>query len=392
MQLVNRTAPKLRKAGAAEWVMRLDLEYDNIRAALHWGLKNRLEDVLLTIPQFAYFWNRRGYEEEGRQLIREALNRGNELAALEGEAGHQRLNLLGEAWQTLAMLAYSQGDNARAIEASDQAASIARRLGNKRLLAVALGFKASGALFLGDFEDIQSLLEEGMAAARESGDQFAIGLPLAMYTQALVLTTGDLESISANMETSRRLLKESGDEWGSTMALLSGAMLAKFQGHYAESRRQFMAIEPLFRDLGDQHRINMVRSELAHLERYEGHYQQAEAMYRETIKEWQRIGHRAAVAHQLECLAAIAKINEDGPRAARLFGAAQALRDRIVIPMTAQERREYDRNVEELRSGMDEEAFASNWAEGRTMSMDQAIRLAVESAPARPTSPTQPVL
>jgi hypothetical protein len=126
----------------------------------------------------------------------------------------------------------------------------------------------------------------------------------------------------------------------------------------------------------------MVRSELAHLERYEGHYQQAEAMYRETIKEWQRIGHRAAVAHQLECLAAIAKINEDGPRAARLFGAAEALRDRINIRMTVQERREYDHNVADLRSGMDEEVFASNWAEGRAMSMDQAIRLAVESPPA----------
>ncbi|MGZ6317440.1 MAG: ATP-binding protein, partial [Anaerolineales bacterium] len=380
MQLVNRTAPKLRKAGAAQWVMRLDLDYDNIRAALQWGLKSRLEDVLLAIPQFSYFWNRRGYEEEGRQLIREAVNRANELAELEGEAGRQRLNLLGEVWQTLAMLAYSQGDNARAIEASDQAASIARRLDNKRLLAVALGFKASGALFIGDFEDIQSVLDEGMAAAQESGDQFALGLPLAMYTQALVATSGDLDSVAANMETSRKLLKESGDEWGSTMALLSGAMIAKFQGNYAESRKQFLAIEPLFRDLGDQHRINMVRSELAHLERYEGHYQEAEAMYMETIKEWQRIGHRAAVAHQLECLAAIAKINEDGPRAARLFGAAEALRDRINIPMTAQERREYDRNIEDLRSGMDEGVFASNWAEGRAMSMDQAIRFALEKS------------
>ncbi len=201
-----------------------------------------------------------------------------------------------------------------------------------------------------------------------------------MYTQALVATSGDLDSVTANMETSRKLLKESGDEWGATMALLSGAMIAKFQGNYAELRKQFLAIEPLFRDLGDQHRINMVRSELAHLERYEGHYQEAEAMYMETIKEWQRIGHRAAVAHQLECLAAIAKINEDGPRAARLFGAAEALRDKIGIPMTAQERLEYERNIEDLRSGMDEEVFASGWAEGRTMSMDQAIRFALEKS------------
>ena len=109
------------------------------------------------------------------------------------------------------------------------------------------------------------------------------------------------------MEKGHKLLTESGDDWGATMAMLTAGMIAKFRGDYAQARRQFLAIEPLFRDLGDQHRINMVRSELAHIEGYEGRYQQAESMYRETIKEWQRIGHRAAVAHQLECLAGIAR-------------------------------------------------------------------------------------
>jgi predicted ATPase/class 3 adenylate cyclase len=378
-RLAKEAAPKLRSLGASEWVTRLDLEHDNLRAAMQWGLERRLVELLQMIPLLVYFWNRRGYEEEGRNLIRQALSRSSQLPGVDGDAARRQQQLLGEAWQTLAMLAYSQGDNVRAIEASEQAIALARRLGDRRLLAVALGFKASGAMFLGNVEGVRALLEEGLAAAEESGDKFSVGLPLAMFAQATGLTTGNFEAASADMERGRLLLKEGGDEWGAAMALLSSAMIAKFRGDYASARRQFIAIEPLFRDLGDQHRINMVRSELAHLERYEGHYREAEAMYRETIREWQRIGHRAAVAHQLECLATIAMQSEQPERAARLFGAAETLRDKIGIPMTPQERAEYERTITELRSGMVPGIFTAAWAEGKGFSMDQAVRFAIQS-------------
>jgi predicted ATPase/class 3 adenylate cyclase len=377
--LAERLAPKLRSFGASEWVEQLDLEHDNIRGAMQWGLDSHVEDVLRMIPLLLSFWNRRGYEEEGRNLIREALRRTEQLGEVEGEDAHQRQKLIGEAWQAIAMLAYSQGDNARAVEASERAAALARQLNDKRLLAIALGFEASGAMFLGNTEGIAAMLQEGLAAAKESGDRYAVGLPLAMYAQALGLTTGDYATASADMEKGWKLLKESGDDWGATMGMLSAGMMAKYRGDFAEARKQFTAMEPLFRDLGDLHRINMARSELAHIERYEGHYQQAEAMYRETIGEWQRIGHRAAVAHQLECLAAIAQHREDGERAARLYGAAEALREKIIIPMTAREQQEYDRQVADLRAGMDHERFESAWQSGRLLSMDQAVRLASES-------------
>ena len=126
------------------------------------------------------------------------------------------------------------------------------------------------------------------------------------------------------------------------------------------------------------HGVNMVRSELAHLERYEGHYQEAKAMYQESIVEWKRIGHRAAIAHQLECFASIAKIEEQGQRAARLFGAAESLREKIDIPMTAMEHVEYEREISDLKAGMDEKVFESSWTEGRDMTMEQAIDFALE--------------
>ena len=134
--------------------------------------------------------------------------------------------------------------------------------------------------------------------------------------------------------------------------------------------------------MGDEHRVNMIRSWLAHMERYEGHYQEAAAGYRKTILMWQKVGHRGAVAHQLESFAFVAEALEQMERAARLFGAAESLREKIAMSMDPQERAEYDQQVAALRDRMDEEAFTSAWKEGRALSMEEAISYAISGGDA----------
>ena len=378
-KFTSTAAPMLESADALAWVMRLELEYDNIRAALDWGLENNVAAVLRMIPSLVYFWNRRGYEQEGRHLITEALTRADTQPKPDGEAGRQWIRVLGEAWQTLAMLAYSQGDNALASEASEQAAAFAREVGDTRLLAVALGFEAAGQLFLGKTEGIQALLEECITATRASNDKYATAVPMVFYGQALALSTGDYKIAHNYINEGVKLLLENGNRWEAAMAMLSMGMMERFRGNYGEARLRFAACEPLFHDLGDRHRVNMIKSELAHIERYEGHFEKAEEMYRETLPEWKRIGHRAAIAHQLECFGSLAKVQGQRSRAARLLGAAEALREKINIPMTSQELIEYAKEIADLRAGMDENSFTANWSEGRGMSMDQAISLALET-------------
>jgi hypothetical protein len=199
-----------------------------------------------------------------------------------------------------------------------------------------------------------------------------------MMGLAMTLTQRDLNMARGYREESIRLLRESGSRWATTMTLFSFAAAAAAQGDYAETRSLYETCLSLFIEMKDQHRVNMMRSELAHLERREGQFEQAKPLYRETLQEWQRLGHRAAVAHELECLAIIAKSQEDEQRAARFFGAAEILRENIHTVMTASERVEYDREVSDLRANMDETSFAKAWAEGRAMTMEQAIEFAVE--------------
>jgi hypothetical protein len=81
----------------------------------------------------------------------------------------------------------------------------------------------------------------------------------------------------------------------------------------------------------------------------------------------------------LESFAFIAKVQEEDQRAAKLFGAAEILRESANLPMLFIEQVEYDREVNDLRANMDESTFAKAWAEGRAMTMERAIAFALES-------------
>jgi hypothetical protein len=118
---------------------------------------------------------------------------------------------------------------------------------------------------------------------------------------------------------------------------------------------------------------------MAHVLRQTGNLDEALALYKQTIQEWREFGHRGAVAHQLECIAFIAKASEQGEHAAKLLGAADALREVSSSPMTPNERMAYDRELAELRTGLEEQLFAALWEEGRSMTMEEAIDLALEA-------------
>jgi hypothetical protein len=112
--------------------------------------------------------------------------------------------------------------------------------------------------------------------------------------------------------------------------------------------------------------------------RYTGKIEDARKIYMETVTGWKDYGNRPAVANQLECFAFIAITEEEPQRAAKLVGAAEALRDRVQSPMTDWEHVEYDQSVAQLRAMLPEAEFNALWAEGRALTMEQAIQLALK--------------
>jgi non-specific serine/threonine protein kinase len=368
---------------ALQWVHRLEADHDNLRAAIAWGMDNDLHASLRLGAALQAFWFRRGYETEGRRLIEQALEKEGASPPGEGEPARERRVLIMRAWQSLAFLAFSQGDSARAVLAARNCASLARELGDDRGLALVLGFEVSAKLAGFDQEGLDALIEEAIAAARRSGDKDTLGMGLSMLASRMMGSPERVEAAKAYAAEGRALVKESGNRFAYLMMQFGMAMGARIAGRFQDARSQMLPLYPLFLEIGDRHRANMIRSEVAHIDRLDGRAEQAEAAYRETILEWQRLGHRAAVAHQLESFAFIAQARDQPDRAARLLGAAEVLREVIDIPMTRFERQEYEQAVARLRDAMGEEAFDRAWAEGRELTMEAAIGMAREPGESR---------
>ena len=109
---------------------------------------------------------------------------------------------------------------------------------------------------------------------------------------------------------------------------------------------------------------------------------QAVTLLAESLTLRREIGDAGGIAWCLEKLAEIAlsegeresapRRHEDFRQAARLFGAAEALRAPIGSVMDSVDQPEYERQLAILRLQLDEAAFAAAWAEGQAKTLEQA--------------------
>ena len=133
------------------------------------------------------------------------------------------------------------------------------------------------------------------------------------------------------------------------------------------------------RKMGNKRIVYSSQSELAHVLREHGQLDEPLGIYRDLLPKWKDLGHRAAVAHELECIAYILTQKEEPERAASLLGTAQEIRRVIDTPRTSNEEVEYEGEVNALREMLGESGLRKKWDEGRSMTMEQAIQLAIET-------------
>lgn len=379
LQMAETAEPQLYKADAGKLLSLLENERDNFRVALEWTTDKDLETALRVFYALQFYWIRNGQQALGRILAEAAIASAEALPPLEGEAAFRRKLFIARALSTLTAVAMSQGDNRYAREAAEKCKFYATEIGNKGLVARALSFSCAGRLSVGDIEGVEAWSQEALQSARQSDDAFALGMSLGVTSEYLMITDKNPEMAREYASQSAKILKEHDYQWGYAVILLGIGLVAKYKGDYRFARENFNNILPLFREMGDMQRVVIIQSEFGHMERYEGNIDKAEQAYRETIPEWQKFGHRSAVANQLESLAFIAIARKQGVRAVRLLGAAQALREKVNIQMSPFERIEYDKQVTELRNSMEEKSFLNLWSDGRLMTMEQAVQYALGS-------------
>jgi tetratricopeptide (TPR) repeat protein len=361
-----------------DWIPTIDAEYDNLRTAFEWGLDHDAEACLRIVGSLAYYWFRRGHGAEGTDLSNAAFERANKLSPPTNEEERLRwMRIRAKALQAAAFLAYSQGDNINAYRAGNECIDLARQLGDIQMLATVLSFSGSARLFEGDFATARAQIDEAVEICHASGEKFVLGLAYGMLAQAELMINHNMKAAEEYERQAMALTGELTGTWTGLMLYFGTGRGAMYRGDYAIARERFAYCLPLFIQMKDDHRANMIYSELAHMDRYEGKIQQALDTYRKTILVWQKLGHRAAVAHQLECFAYLAKAREEPERALLLLGAAEILREKINIHMQPHEKAEYEREVDDLHLSMNDHEFHSLWMRGRALTMDEAVEVAI---------------
>jgi len=375
LEMAETAQPEiLAREKELEWIHRLQMEYDNIRTAIEWALSNNplaAARIVYSLSSLSVVRSSAGEGHRwGEKALKEIDNSGKNKT---NEEKLIRARLL----VSMGIMSFSMGDNQASRSEAMEATPTLRELDDRRALAIALGFLCGACILTGHKEESIEVFDEALALAEELGDKYILGTVLSAGSRVDVFAKGDFTKGIEHHTRASELLKENGNRWSYGITMFGFGNLYMAQRDFEKSREKYKIAMQTMQELGSMRNVSMIKSDLAHILRYEGKYTEAISAYRETIKDWQRLGHRAAIAHQLECMAFIYKAMEQPGKAARLFGAAESLRQKIGIDMTAQEREDYEKEVKNLKENMDEEEFTSLWAKGRSMSVEEAIALAV---------------
>jgi predicted ATPase len=405
--LAHSAAPQLRGAGQERWLLRLHADYHNLRAALEWLVDHDPATGLRCAADLCQFWHMRSLLGEGRDWLARLLARckGDACRAARAQAlcaagflayqqgdhpqaeqlSAESLTLhraLGDrqgaaaALMNLGSVAFCRADYARAIAIYDEALALCRTLGDLGGVAHALRSLALIAKDQGDFDRATLLLEESLAIYRQTGDTYGVARGL-FNLSTVVYWQGDYPRSGALAEQSAAICRELGDQMVLAYALDGIGMAAYKQGDLARAAQHLEESLRLLRALDEKSGMALALHELGVIARAQGDQARAAALLRDGLGLAWNIGDRRRAAFCLEGLAAGRACRP--LQAARLMGAAAALRDTLGAPLPPAERADYERILAAVRSDAGPAAFEQAWQAGWTLPIDQVISEALAS-------------
>jgi predicted ATPase/class 3 adenylate cyclase/DNA-binding CsgD family transcriptional regulator len=410
----------LELAGAQQvvWLERLELEHDNLRAALGWFLERgeagqSMEMALRLAAALWRFWEYHSHWSEGETFLERAL------AGSKGVEGPVQMKVL----KATAHIAFVRTDFDRAEALSQECLARCRELGDTAGIALSLRILGAIAESRSNFGVAYSLTEESLTLFKVVGDKEGIGWSLqnlaglvslqGEYTRAislreeglalfrevgniegtaflldglavlLILSQGDLATGRALLEESLARCREVGHKEGIAGALGLLGQVTLLQGDAVKARSLLEESVALAREIGKRS-MAWAFIVLARILSCQGDYLAARAFYEESLTYSTEI-EPSLLPPYLEGLADRFVIQGDPAWAARLWGLAEAQRAAMGTPISPVERVSYEHAVNAARAQLGVEIFASAWAEGRTMTPEQAL-----TAPGPVTLPHSP--
>ncbi len=321
--LAEQTDPKLHGPDQAMWLDRLEMEHDNFRSALTWSLEHDHEIALRLASALSWFWRQHNHFSEGRRWLDAVLT------ASTGIPAALRIKALTNA----GLLAFTQTDDARATMLLDESLALARNQKNTWGIAWSLHGLARVANYQGAHERAANLLEESLAAFRDLGDMD--GIAYSIYMQG---------------------------------------MTARLQGNYEEAWKYLQESLAISRQVGDTSLIAWVLINSGRVAFAQGDHPRALTLVQESLALCRELKTAFGTDVCLQLLAQLAGAWKRSEGAVRLLSVVASLDEtygfRAPLPS---DHADIERILTTARAKLGTDAFAAMWAEGRALTLEEAV-------------------
>jgi len=406
------------------WLHKLDAEMDNLRAAMAWSFSSKQLGVtaIQIVNALEHYWDYRSLFNEAFSWMEKAEVQSRTLmgtpirAKLLGIYALHVYSILGRWKEARPMLEESLETFRNHIETHqiDYAYTL-----------IWLGF----ILYFNNRDKRKTAcgyLQEGINQFKATGDRRGLARALNLFAD-IKINEGDVETAIKMQEEGKMLYKESGDRYGSAICEMDLGNYHLRKGNYPEARKHFEDSLSVFSEFENKGYASQVLAGLG--ESYLGlkKHLKAEAYFRESLSMKKEIGvnsrwyigdnlylgysalfqgdDRMAISSfkealstsqewdsiigQTHCLAgfaAVAAVRGEAETAAILYGAMDAQiqkliadgkrLDNLIAPV---DRLQIDHYQLLCRNQLGEEDFEIALSEGRAMTMEQALELAMQT-------------
>ena len=362
--LARQAEPHVGKGDGA-WLDHLEVEHDNLRAALdRLASTGHATDALRMALSLWRFW-------EARSLAREGLERLRTLLAATHVEHDPKLRM--HALFAAGILADACGDYRVGRELFDEHLALTEQRGDARGATLARNNLAILLLRQGLADDAIPFFEQTVTALRETGDRSGVAMGLA--------NIGNAECARRNYAAAReryaeslQLFREAHDEVNVAWALSHLGDVARDEGDATQAKARYREGIAAFQALGHWRGLAAVLVDLAELVAGEGELREARALLEDALTRVAEAGDQRGMLRVFEVMAGLATLGGADERALRLAGAVAGLRDALGAPLSDADRARIERRVLASVARIGQERSDAAWREGLAMAMEDVVR------------------
>ncbi|MBA3533056.1 MAG: tetratricopeptide repeat protein, partial [Ardenticatenales bacterium] len=262
----------------------------------------------------------------------------------------------------------------------EEGLALARQGGNQDAVALALTYLGNVALYQGKYEAARGLYEESLRHRQALGDKR--GIARALNTLGNVIGAQGEAAECALYEEALALQRELGDKWGMAASLTNLGVFAQQQEEYEEADSFYEESLLLWRELGEKGNIALLLNNRGSLASSQGAYARARVLHTEGLALAREIGERRQILYGLLGVAVVETGAPGGNmvRGTRLASVVDQVLRQMGAVLEPLAENFMKQTISAARTALDEETFVAAWMEGQSMTLEDAVAVVLADA------------